>query len=131
MKRTAKLSAAQLSYIAAKARVDVLIDAVHAAMAEHEHLAARPCNEANLKRYCEISVETEDALGLTAAWDALHAAEDALLEWGQAAVRDNSKTRAQYAERADELDSLFALAINWKSYKARTGLIDITMRLAA
>lgn len=125
MKR--KFAPAQLAYIATKAQVEVLTDEYNAAMQPYEPVDLT--NETDVAHYVKISIDTQDKIGLSAAFDALHGAEDALLTWGHTTVRTCPKTRAQYAARADELDALFANAIGWKSYKARTGLLNITMKL--
>lgn len=125
--RKPKIAPAQLAYIAAKAQVEVLTDEYNAAMQPHEPVDL--ASETDVAHYVKVSIDTQDKIGLSAAFDALHKAEDALLEWGHTRVSTCPTTRAQYAARANELDALFANAIGWKSYKARTSLIDITMKL--
>jgi len=126
---TRKFSAAQYAYLVAKAQVEALTDAFKIEMAKYDHLTADRSDEASIRRYCEISVAIEDTIGLTAAYDMLHQSEDALLSWAQATVRNDLRTRAQYAKHASDLQQLFDKAINWQSYSVRTRLIDLTLKM--
>ena len=120
----AAMSPVQTAYCLARASYD-------AAIAEQNRLAPAPAQgapESEVDAWLDASEEAHESLGLSRLFDALRAAEDAMLAWSFGVARKEAgRSRAKLALIAD-IESNIGKPMHLTT---RTKAIDIALRLAA
>ena len=124
MNAAATMSPAQTAYCLARATYDV-------AIAEQNRLAPPPAQgapESEVDAWLDASEEAHVSLGLSRLFDALRAAEDAMLAWSfEVARKEAGRSKAKLAIIA-EVEANIGKPLHLTS---RTRAIDIALRLAA
>lgn len=118
------MSPAQSAYILARATYD-------AAITEQNRLAPQPpqgAPESEVDAWLDASEAAHESLGLSRLFNALHAAEDAMLAWSfEVARKEAGRSRIKLAMIA-EVEANIGKPLHLVS---RTKAIDIALRLAA